>query len=49
MRSLASVFAVPLVALSLFGCEDSPPLVDDVREDAAAGDSGADADDGAAD
>ena len=46
MHSLAVVFAFSLVALSLGACEDSPPLVDDVTEDAAQLDAGTDAEDG---
>jgi hypothetical protein len=49
MQPLASVFAFSLLALSLFACESSPPVVDDVREDAADRDAGPDAQDGAAD
>ena len=49
MRRLTGVFAFSLVALSVAACESSPPLVDDVREDAAAPDAGADADGSAAD
>jgi hypothetical protein len=49
MRPLTGVFAFLLVALSVAACESSPPVVDDVREDAATPDAGADADDSAAD
>jgi len=49
MPSLAGALVLSLVPLSLFACEGSTPLVDDVREDAAERDTGADARDGAAD
>jgi len=47
MGSLAGLFTGSLCALALAACESSPPLVDDVQEDAPGRDAGSDASDGA--
>ena len=49
MRSLRALLTLSLVALSLAACDDSLPIVDDVREDAGALDAGSDAQDSASD
>ena len=45
MGSLRVLFVSSLVALSLAACDDSLPIVDDIKEDASLPDAGRDAED----